>query len=84
MKIQVVDASEKGCSRRLCHKSGSACIWFTRANYSLRSQVQQNVTMQKVPVDEMIAVESVGRLTFEINRINNNEMCVKNCESDIM
>jgi len=40
--------------------------------------------MQKVPVDEMIAVESVGRLTFEINRINNNEMCVKNCESDIM
>jgi len=32
-----------------------------------------------VPVDEMGAVEFVGRLTFEIN---DDEVCVKNCESD--
>ena len=34
-----------------------------------------------VPVDEMGAVEPVGRLTFEIN---DDEVCVKNCESDAM
>jgi len=34
-----------------------------------------------VPVDEMGAVEHVGRLTFEIN---DDEVCVKNCESDAM
>jgi len=32
-----------------------------------------------VPVDEMDAVEPVGILTFEIN---DDEVCVKNCESD--
>jgi len=32
-----------------------------------------------VPVDEMGAVEPVGRLTFGIN---DDEVCVKNCESD--
>ena len=34
-----------------------------------------------VPVDEMGAVEPVGRLTFEIN---DDEVYVKNCESDAM
>ena len=34
-----------------------------------------------VPVDEMGAVEPLGRLTFEIN---DDEVCVKNCESDAM
>ena len=34
-----------------------------------------------VPVDEMSTVDPVGRLTFEIN---DNEMCVKNCELDAM
>ena len=34
-----------------------------------------------VPVDEIGAVEPVGRLTFEIN---DDEVCVKNCESDAM
>jgi len=34
-----------------------------------------------VPVDEMGAVELVGRLTFEII---DDEVCVKNCESDAM
>ena len=34
-----------------------------------------------VPVDEMSAVEPAGRLTFEIN---DDEVCVKNCESDAM
>ena len=34
-----------------------------------------------VPVDEMGAVEPVGRLTFEIN---DDEVCVKNCELDAM
>ena len=32
-----------------------------------------------VPVDEMGALEPVGRLTFEIN---DDEVCVKNCESE--
>jgi len=32
-----------------------------------------------VPVDEMGAVEPVGRLRFVIN---DDEVCVKNCESD--
>jgi len=32
-----------------------------------------------VPVDEMGAVELVSRLTFGIN---DDEVCVKNCESD--
>jgi len=32
-----------------------------------------------VPVDEMGSIEFVGRLTFGIN---DDEMCVKNCESD--
>jgi len=32
-------------------------------------------------VPEMGAVELVGRLTFEIN---DDEVCVKNCESDAM
>jgi len=32
-----------------------------------------------VSVDKMSVVEPVGRLTFEIN---DDEMCVKNCESD--
>jgi len=32
-----------------------------------------------VPVDEMGAVKTVGRLTFGIN---DDEVCVKNCESD--
>jgi len=31
-----------------------------------------------VPVDEMGAVEPVGRLTFGIN---DDEVCVKNCQS---
>jgi len=31
-----------------------------------------------VPVDEMGAIEPVDRLTFGIN----NDVCVKNCESD--
>jgi len=34
-----------------------------------------------VPVDEMVPVEPVGRLTFGIN---DDEVCVKNCESDAM
>ena len=34
-----------------------------------------------VPVDEMSAVEHVGRLTFGIN---DDEVCVKNCELDAM
>ena len=34
-----------------------------------------------VPIDEMDAVESVGRLTFEIY---DDEVCVKNSESDAM
>ena len=34
-----------------------------------------------VPVDEMGAVENAGKLTFGIN---NDEVCVKNCESDAM
>ena len=34
-----------------------------------------------VPVDEMGAVEPVDRLTFEIN---DDEVCVKNCELDAM
>jgi len=34
-----------------------------------------------VPVDEMVIVEPMGRLTFGIN---DDEMCVKNCESDAM
>ena len=34
-----------------------------------------------VSVDEMGAVEHVGRLTFEIN---DDEVCVKNYESDAM
>ena len=32
-----------------------------------------------VPVDEMSAIEPVGILTFGIN---DDEVCVKNCESD--
>jgi len=32
-----------------------------------------------VPVDEMGTVELVGKLTFGIN---DDEVCVKNCESD--
>jgi len=34
-----------------------------------------------VPIDEMDTVEPMGRLTFEIN---DDEVCVKNCESDAM
>lgn len=34
-----------------------------------------------MPVYAMGAVEPVGRLTFEIN---DDEVCVKNCESDAM
>jgi len=34
-----------------------------------------------VPVYEMAAVEPVGRLTFGIN---DDQVCVKNCESDVM
>jgi len=43
---------------------------------SLRVKLSLNLI---VPVDEMDTVESVGRLTFEIN---DYEVCVKNCESD--
>jgi len=34
-----------------------------------------------VPIDEMVAVEPVGILTFGIN---DDEVCVKICESDAM
>ena len=61
----------KSCKQHMWRKEGTQ-------RTSLRVILSLNLI---VPVDEMGAVEPVGRFTFEIN---DDEVCVKNCESDTM
>jgi len=75
------------CGKRTTQQFSALVILLTDTRFKLKEGTQRtslrvifslNLIM---PVDEMVVVEPVGRLTFGIN---DDEVCEKNCESDVM
>jgi len=75
------------CEKRTTQQFSALVILITDMRFKLKEGTQRisfRVILSLnliVPVDEMAAVELVGRLTFGIN---DDEVCVKNCEPDAM
>jgi len=73
--------------KKMTQQFSELVILLTNMRFKLKEKTQRKslrVILSLnliVPVDEMGAVENAGKLTFGIN---NDEVCVKNCESDAM
>jgi len=73
------------CGVKTTQQFSELVILLTDMRFKLKERTQRTFFRVILPlnlivsIDEMGAVEPVGRLTFEINV---DEVCVKNCESD--
>jgi len=72
------------CGKRTTQQFSALVILLTDMRFKLKEGTQRTslgvilLLNLIVHVDEMVAVEPMGRLTFGIN---DDEVCVKNCES---